>query len=136
MTKILKRNEIKMSIETAQAKSRELKTNIVFNGYYRVHPEDRQKFIDAVADHIPPTAQSSGCTYYVFAADILDPNVFHLSEGWESDEALAKHHSSEIFQRALGGARETVRILDHQGQRYDIAKQSDGSPPGGVEVQH
>ncbi len=82
-------------------KSRENNTGVVYNAYYRVHPDDRQKFIDAVTDHIPFTADQSGCVFYVFAADIIDPNTFHLSEGWEDEEAISVHHASAPFQRAL-----------------------------------
>lgn len=116
-------------METTDIKSRTTKTSFIFNSYYRVHPEDRQKFIDAVAEHIPPTAQMPGCVYYVFAADILDPNTFHLSEGWESEEVIERHHQSNLFQEALKKATTTVRILDNQGQRYEIAAHTDGRPP-------
>lgn len=115
-------------------KSREMKTGVVFNAYYRVHPDDRQKFIDAVADHIPFTANYPGCVFYVFAADILDPNTFHLSEGWVDEAAIDIHHNDEPFRKALGEVMSTVRILDHQGQRYEVASHADGSPPGGVTV--
>lgn len=123
-----------MGMEMADVKSREDKTGVVYNAYYRVHPEDRQKFIDAVADHIPYTAAQPGCVFYVFAADILDPNTFHLSEGWEDQEAIAIHDAAEPFRKALHDVMTTVRILDHQGQRYEIASHRDGSPPGGVTV--
>lgn len=117
-----------------EVKSRDTKTGVVYNAYYRVHPDDRQKFIDAVADHIPFTARQPGCVFYVFAADILDPNTFHLSEGWENQDAISIHDVAEPFQKALRYVMTTVTILDHQGQRYEIAAQADGSPPGGVAV--
>ena len=123
-----------MSTEMTTVKSRENKTGVVYNSYYRVHPDDRQKFIDAVADHIPFTAGQSGCVFYVFAADILDPNTFHLSEGWEGEEAISIHHASAPFGKALHDVMTSVRILDHQGERYEIARQADGSPPRGVTV--
>ncbi|KJQ52706.1 putative quinol monooxygenase [Microbacterium sp. SA39] len=121
-------------METTAVKNREDKTGVTFNAYYRVHPDDRQKFIDAVADHIPYTAAQPGCVFYVFAADILDPNTFHLSEGWEDEEAITIHHDSAPFREALNEVMTSVRILDHQGQRYEIAAHADGSPPGGVTV--
>ncbi|CAA9232148.1 MAG: hypothetical protein AVDCRST_MAG83-1198 [uncultured Arthrobacter sp.] len=116
-------------METSDVKSRATKTAFIFNSYYRVHPEDRQKFVDAVAEHIPPTAQMPGCVYYVFAADILDPNTFHLSEGWEDADTIERHHRSDLFQEALKKATTSVRILENQGQRYEIAAQTDGRPP-------
>ena len=118
----------------AEARDRENKTGVVYNAYYRVHPDDRERFIDAVADHIPYTVGQPGCIFYVFAADILDPNTFHLSEGWEDEAAIAIHDAAAPFQKALHDVMMSVRILDHQGQRYEIASQADGSPPGGVTV--
>jgi quinol monooxygenase YgiN len=112
--------------------SRDTPTQIVFNAYYRVHAEDRQKFIDAVERHIPFTADLPGCIFYVFAADILDPNTFHLSEGWADQAAIDRHNDTELFQKALNDVMATVRILDHQGQRYNIGTQESGDPPGGV----
>ncbi|MET0860687.1 MAG: antibiotic biosynthesis monooxygenase family protein [Microbacterium sp.] len=123
-----------MNTRTYESKSRESRTGVVYNAYYRVHPDDRQKFIDAVAEHIPFTAGQPGCVFYVFAADILDPNTFHLSEGWEDQGAIAVHDAAEPFRKALREVMTSVRILDHQGQRYEIARQADGSPPGGVAV--
>lgn len=113
---------------------RDTPTQFVFNSYYRVHMDDRQKFIDAVTPHIPFTAQQPGCIFYVFAADLLDPNTFHLSEGWVDQAAIDRHNATEPFQRALRDVMTTVRILDHQGQRYEIATQGSGDPPGGVAV--
>ncbi|MFG2830407.1 putative quinol monooxygenase [Streptomyces sp. NPDC048434] len=114
--------------------SRNLATQVVFNAYYRVHPDDRQKFIYAVVPHISFTAELPGCVFYVFAADLLDPNTFHLSEGWADQAAIDRHNATEPFQKALRDVMTTVRILDHQGQRYEIAGQGAGDPPGGVEL--
>jgi quinol monooxygenase YgiN len=112
--------------------SRDAPTQVVFNAYYRVHPDDRQKFIDAVVPHIKFTAQLPGCVFYVFAADLLDPDTIHLSEGWADQAAIDRHNDTEPFQDALRAVMSTVRILDHQGQRYEIGTQSGGDPPGGV----
>ena len=116
----------------SEVPSRDTPTQLVFNSYYRVHPDDRQKFIDAVVPHIPPTAQQPGCIFYVFAIDLLEPNTFHLSEGWADQATIDRHNETETFQRALRAVMTTVRILDHQGQRYSVATQGSGDPPGGV----
>lgn len=115
-------------------KSKDLTTKVVFSAYYTVHPEDRQKFIDAVVPHLEYTQQQEGCIYYEFAADLLDPNTIHLSEGWADNDAIAVHHDSEPFKRALSTVMENVRILEHQGQRYQIAEQGADNPPGGVKT--
>ena len=116
-----------------EPKSRETPTRIVFSTYYRVHPEDRQKFIDAVLPHITYTAAQPGCVFYVFAADLNDPNTIHLSEGWEDQAALDRHNASEPFKKALRDVVTGVRVLDTQGQRYEVASQGSSTPPGGIE---
>jgi quinol monooxygenase YgiN len=112
--------------------NRDTPTQVVFNAYYRVHPDDRQKFIDAVVPHLNFTAKLPGCIFYVFATDLLDPNTIHLSEGWADQAAIDRHNDTEPFQKALREVMSGVRILDHQGQRYEIAAQGSGDPPAGV----
>ncbi|MEV0071648.1 antibiotic biosynthesis monooxygenase family protein [Amycolatopsis sp. NPDC050768] len=114
------------------APSRDTPTKIVFNAYYRVHPDDRQKFVDAVVPHLSFAAESPGCLFYVFAADLLDPATIHLSEGWVDQEAVDRFHASEPFRAALDAVRRSVRILDHQGQRYEVAAHGSSAPPGGI----
>ncbi|MER5794732.1 putative quinol monooxygenase [Streptomyces sp. NPDC001980] len=104
-------------------------TSIVISSYYTVHPDDRQKFIDAVVPHLAPSAQNPGSVYYVFAQDLSDPNTFHLSEGWRNQEALDIHNASAPFQTALREVMTGVRIVGRQGQRYEIAAQGAGDPP-------
>jgi hypothetical protein len=55
-----------------------------------------------------------------------------LSEGWVDEDAIKVHHESEPFKNALGAVMSNVRILEHQGQRYEIAMQRSDNPPGGV----
>lgn len=113
-------------------KSKDLPTQVVFSAYYRVHPDDRQAFVDAVVPHLEYTQQQEGCVYYEFAADLLDPNTIHLSEAWADQDAIEVHHASEPFTKALRTVLENVRILEHQGQRYEIAEHRADNPPGGV----
>lgn len=62
-------------------------TSKVISAYYTVHPDDRQAFSDAVIPHLTTTAHQDGCTYYVFAEDLTDPNTIHLTEGWRDQAA-------------------------------------------------
>ena len=117
----------------AQTTDRTVTTRIVFSTYYRVHPDDRQKFIDAVLPHIGYTAEQPGCVYYVFATDLTDPTTFHLSEGWVDQDALDRHNASEPFKKALHDVVTGVRVLDTQGQRYEVSSQGPSTPPGGIE---
>lgn len=97
-------------------------TAITVSAYYRVHPNDRQVFIDAVTPEMIAANQLEGCIYYAFSQDLTDENTFHLLEGWENKEAYERHENSGTFLKALSTVVNNVRILDREGVRYDIAK--------------
>lgn len=109
-------------------------TGIVVSAYYRVHPADRQIFIDAVVPEMTAAEAMPGCIYYAFAQDLVDPNLFHLVEGWEDEAAYERHEAADTFLAALATVVATVRIVDRQGVRYDIAAQHIDDPRGKVEV--
>jgi quinol monooxygenase YgiN len=109
-------------------------TGLVISSYYRVHPDDRQKFIDAVVPHLSTTAAQPGCVYYVFAQDITDPDTFHLSEAWTDQAAFDTHNVDPVFIKAVSDVMTTVRVLDNQGQIYAVASQGLVGPPGGVKL--
>ena len=62
-----------------------------------------------------------GCVYYAFAQDLTDPNTFHLTEGYSDLESYERHENAASFLSALKTVVQSVRILDRQGVRYDIA---------------
>ena len=108
-------------------------TGKLISAYYTVHPEDRQTFIDAVIPHLSTTAQQDGCTYYVFAQDLTDPNTIHLTEAWRDQAAIDAHLADENFLAAVGAVLGGVRILDYQAEYYDVAAQVAGAVPGADE---
>ncbi|MGE8047306.1 putative quinol monooxygenase [Pseudomonas monteilii] len=109
-----------------------LPTKILVSAYYRVHPDDRQTFIDAVIPEMLAAQKLPGCIYYAFAQDLSNPNNFHLTEGWADEEAYERHENSESFLTALATVVKNVRILDREGIRYDVAKQHIDDPRGKV----
>lgn len=96
-------------------------TKITVSAYYKVHPEDRQLFIDAVIPEMIAANQLEGCIYYAFSQDLTDPNTFHLLEGWKDEAAYERHENSATFLKALSTVVKNVRIIDRQGVRYDIS---------------
>ncbi len=64
-----------------------------------------------------------GCVYYAFAADLTDPNLFHLVEGWVDQAAYERNGRADTFLTALALVVKHVRIQDRQGVRYEIAQQ-------------
>ena len=97
-------------------------TAITVSAYYRVHPNHRQTFINAVIPEMIAANQLEGCIYYAFSQDLTDENTFHLLEGWADEEAYERHENSETFLTALSTVVKNVQILDRQGVRYDISK--------------
>jgi quinol monooxygenase YgiN len=109
--------------QSAADHDKNLPTTIVVTAYYRVHPEDRQIFVDAVIPEMTAARRMQGCIYYAFAPDLTDPNLFHLVEGWADQDAYERHESADTFLTALATVVNNVRILDRQGVRYEIERQ-------------
>jgi quinol monooxygenase YgiN len=107
-------------------------TAITVSAYYRVHPNDRQTFIDAVIPEMIAANQLEGCIYYAFSQDLTDENTFHLLEGWADEEAYERHENSETFLTALNTVVKNVQILDRQGVRYAISKIHIDDPRGKI----
>ncbi|KAF2331418.1 MAG: antibiotic biosynthesis monooxygenase family protein [Flavobacterium nitrogenifigens] len=107
-------------------------TAITVSAYYRVHPEDRRVFIDAVVPDMIAANKLEGCIYYAFSQDLTDENTFHLLEGWRDEEAYERHETSEIFLTALSTVVKNVRILDREGVRYEVKKMHIDDPRGKV----
>lgn len=107
-------------------------TRITVSAYYKVHPEDRQLFIDAVIPEMVAANKMEGCIYYAFSQDLTDENTFHLLEGWEDEAAYERHEKAETFLTALSTVVKNVRILDREGVRYDISKMHIDDPRGKV----
>ncbi|MGR5945301.1 putative quinol monooxygenase [Enterobacter sp. C4G1] len=107
-------------------------TEIIVSAYYRVHPDDRETFIEAVRPEMLAAQQLPGCVYYAFSQDLVNPDAFHLSEGWADIEAYERHEHSETFLKALATVVKHVRILRREGIRYDVAKQHIDDPRGKV----
>ncbi|AWH55084.1 antibiotic biosynthesis monooxygenase [Stenotrophomonas sp. ESTM1D_MKCIP4_1] len=107
-------------------------TRVVVSAYYRVAPEDRLTFIEAVKPDMEAAKKIPGCIFYAFAADITDENAFHLVEGYESLEAYEAHENGEAFLKALATVVKNVQILHREGVRYDVAAMHIDDPRGRV----
>lgn len=117
---------------TSNHHDKTLPTRITVSAYYRVHPDDRQIFIDAVIPEMTAAAKIPGCIYYAFSQDLTDPNTFHLLEGWADEAAYETHENADTFLTALSTVVKNVRILDRQGVRYEVAKILVDDPRGKV----
>lgn len=113
-------NSIKKGTSNSHDKTE--KTEITVSAYYKVHPEDRHIFIDAVIPEMIAANKLEGCIYYAFSQDLTDENTFHLLEGWRDQKAYERHENSETFLTALSTVVKNVRIVDREGVRYDVSK--------------
>jgi quinol monooxygenase YgiN len=120
------------SQHTSTSHNKALATGITVSAYYRVHPDDRPIFIQAVVPEMIAAAKLPGCIYYAFAQDLTDPNTFHLTEGWADEEAYERHENADTFLSALSHVVQNVRILDRQGVRYETLRQHTDDPRGKV----
>lgn len=123
-------NNIKLGTSNSHDKTQA--TAITVSAYYKVHPEDRQIFKDAVIPEMIAANKLEGCIYYAFSQDLTDENTFHLLEGWRNQEAYERHENSETFLTALSTVVKNVRIVDREGVRYDISNMHIDDPRGKV----
>lgn len=87
---------------------------------YRLHPEDADTFKD-IAERIARDARlQEGSTFFLAAQDINNPAVFHLTEGWKSQQAVDEHFASDGFQRVLAEAQQ-LRIDDRTVTVFEVA---------------
>jgi quinol monooxygenase YgiN len=78
---------------------------IVIKARARIQPDKHEQAIDAATTMAAATQTEPGNISYTFSQDLNDPNVFHLFEEWEDDEALAAHFTLPhmvAFVGALG----------------------------------
>lgn len=86
---------------------------------YRVHPEDADTFKD-IAERMAKDARlREGNTFLLAAQDISNPAVFHLTEGWKSQQAIDEHLASDGFQSVLADAQQ-LRIEDRTATVFEV----------------
>jgi quinol monooxygenase YgiN len=61
-------------------------------------PEDIAPFTARLPDLAARTRAEEGCFEYIFAQDLLEPNLIQVTECWESQAALEAHRTTEHFQ--------------------------------------
>lgn len=82
-------------------------------GTYKVDPDDASAFASIAADSVLTTTRKPGCIYYIASRDVVEPGIFHLTEGWADQAALDAHSSSPDFQEMLAKAMR-LRILGRE----------------------
>ena len=91
---------------------------IVVAGELRVAPEDRERYLDAVAEVTAQARRAPGCLDFVQAPDPLEPGRIVVLERWESDEDLHRFRSSGDADDPLQGLPD---VLSADVRKYRIA---------------
>jgi quinol monooxygenase YgiN len=87
---------------------------------YVVDQADTTVFKALTARMAKAAHQRAGCSFLNAAQDVLDPNSFHLTEGWISQAAFDEHLNSVEFQSVLKEAL-ALRIVKRSGAIYFVA---------------
>ena len=101
--------------------------SVIIAGYIKLDPAKAEQAKATFIKMMQATRQEPGCRFYNITADLEDGAVFHLSEEWESDDALASHMKSphmDELRIALGGLG--IRGLDIK--RYEAGEGQPVSP--------
>lgn len=96
------------------------KPALLISASYVLDPADTAAY-KALAAHMTKAARARpGCVFLNAAQDVLDPDTFHLTEGWSSEEALSAHFASDEFQAILAAALK-LKILARSGTMYQVS---------------
>ncbi|MEG3175362.1 antibiotic biosynthesis monooxygenase [Sphingomonas sp. RB3P16] len=87
---------------------------------YVLDPADAEAFQRIAARMAEQAKRRPGNVFLNAARDVADPNIFHLTEGWASQEALDEHFRSDAFQAVLSEAL-ALRIVARSGSIFFIS---------------
>ena len=68
---------------------------------FKVEPNDLERFLATAREVMEATQPEQGRIVYRYGADIVDPTLFHITEVWESREALEAHTRTAHFAKAM-----------------------------------
>lgn len=87
---------------------------------YSLDPGDVEAFKAIAAQLAISASQRPGCAFLNATQDVLDPRIFYLLEGWDSQAAFEAQLNSEAFQALLKQAL-ALRIAARSGTRYQVS---------------
>jgi quinol monooxygenase YgiN len=67
---------------------------IVISGKMPIRPEQRERAVAGALQMAAASEAEDGCITYRFTADLSDPNLFHLFECWDNEDAATTHMST------------------------------------------
>ena len=96
---------------------------VIVMGHARFAPGELDRLMPEVKVQLKATRAEDGCELYVFARDVLDPDLLYISERWRDHPAIAAHFASPhmaAFNNALATAKVeelSVKAYDADGER-------------------
>ena len=91
---------------------------LIVAGYFRVAPDNRAAFLENRRASVVRSRGERGCHAYTISADLVDPELVHLYERWESKEDLAAHIAAN---RADPRPSDGFDVLESEVLQYEIA---------------
>ncbi len=68
---------------------------VVITGTVRIGPGALAAARPVMEAVLTASRAERGCLSYAYAVDVLDPTLIHVTEQWESEEALKAHLASD-----------------------------------------
>lgn len=88
-------------------------TQVVIAGHFRLPLDNIEAAREPMARVVAATREEAGCVKYAYAQDVADPGLFHVSEVWESREALDAHMVS-AHMKQWQADRADLDLFDRQ----------------------
>lgn len=95
-------------------------SGLIINGFIEVAAEDRDRAIAVLRESMAKTRGKDGCNFYVFGADVANPNRFLMSEGWRDQGAINAHLQSPDFQETMRQAG-MLKVVARSVQLYAVS---------------
>jgi len=93
---------------------------LVVNGTMEIHPEDRERFVALLAQHVVDSKGVEGCIFYSFATDVRNPNRFYNVEAWTNRALLDRHMNSVLMQAAFAEVKK-LRVSARDVTAYTVS---------------
>lgn len=91
---------------------------ILVTGTVRLPEGGLAKLLPAATRMMEETRREDGCISYVYAQDLLDPSIMHVSEAWRDREALTAHFETPhmtVWRAAIA----EVGLLERDLKAYE-----------------
>jgi quinol monooxygenase YgiN len=91
------------------------------DGTVQLSADSQKLLLPIMREAMAATVQEEGCLVFRFTADIAAPDLFHMSELWESEAALKTHMQAPSFTNAIGALLQHAKILNLVARQGELA---------------